>query len=168
MRVQYRAGPASAHDGEVEPRLRRGQPGPADHARCFVDFQELLRVKRAFIQSRGCDRQTQWLLAHDRAEISARSEHPSALIETPSDLRKGSSQILKASARFIPAGTSRRLARGALPGTCHGSDYRTLELPTKSWLCLNLAMALCDHADQATKKTIYFVIPNEVRNLSWV
>jgi len=142
MRVQYRAGTANADNCKVQSSFRRGQAVPPDYTRCFVDFQELLRVKRAFVQSRGRDRQAQWPLAHDCAEISARSEQPSALIETPSDLRKGSRQILKASARFTPAGTSRRLARGALPGTCHGSDYRMPGLPTKSWLCLNLAMAL--------------------------
>lgn len=103
MRVQYRAGPARAHDGEVESCLRRWQPFAADHARRFVDFQELIRVERAFIQPCGRNRQAQWPLAYDRAEISARSEDPSALIETPSDLRKGCSQILKVSARFTPA-----------------------------------------------------------------
>src|SRR5579864_5405007 len=103
MRVQYRAGPARAHDRKVEARLRRRQPISTDHARCFVNFQKLGRVERAFIQPRGRDRQAQWPLADDRAEISTRSEHPSAVIETPSNLRKGSRQILKASARFTPA-----------------------------------------------------------------
>ena len=95
------AGPARADDGKVESSFRRGHAIAADHARRFVNFQELLRVKRAFIQPCGRDREAQWPLAHDCAEISARSEHPSALIKTPSDLRKGSSQILKASARFF-------------------------------------------------------------------
>ena len=44
MRVQYGAGPARAHDGKVESGLRRRQPVPADHVRCFVDFQELVRI----------------------------------------------------------------------------------------------------------------------------
>src|SRR5580704_4316444 len=85
MRVQNRAGPACAHDGKVEPRLRRGLPVPADHPRRLVNFQKMLGVERAFIQS-GCrDCQAQRPLAHDRAEISARSEHPSALVQTLPD-----------------------------------------------------------------------------------
>src|ERR1700688_2235309 len=103
MRMQYRAGPAGAHNGKVQSRLRRGLPAPTDHARRFVDFQELPRVERAFIQSRCSDRQSQWPLAYNSAEVSARSEHPSALVETLSDLRKASSQSFKSSARFFPA-----------------------------------------------------------------
>lgn len=107
MRMQYGAGPASTHDGKVESGLRRRQPISTDHARSFVNFQELVRVKRAFIQARRRNRQAQWLLAHHRAEISARSENPSALIKTPSDLCEGSSQILKASARFFAGDAAR-------------------------------------------------------------
>ena len=125
MRMQNRAGSANAHDGKVEPRLRRGQPVPANYARRFINFQELLCVERALIQPRCSDRQAQRPLAHHRAEISARSEHPAALVEPSSDLREGSSQILKASGRFIAVGASRRFACFAFPGANHGPDYRT-------------------------------------------
>jgi hypothetical protein len=48
------------------------------------------------------------------------------MVETSSYLRKGSSQILKASARFIPVGASWRFVCFAFPGANHGPDYRTL------------------------------------------
>lgn len=133
MRMQDRASPASAHDGKMERRLRRGQSVPANYARRFINFQKLLRVERALIQSRCSDRQAQRPRAHHRAEISARSKHPAALVETSSDLRKGSSQILKAAARFIPVGASSRFARFAFPGANHGPDYRTLGPTTEFW-----------------------------------
>ena len=131
MRMQDCAGPASAHDGKVQWRLRGRLPAPADHARRLVDFQELLRGERAFIQSRWRDRQPQGPLAHYRAEISARSEYPAALIETPSDFRQGIRGILKASARCFPAGAPRRFAGGAFHDARHGPDYRMPSLPTE-------------------------------------
>jgi hypothetical protein len=131
MRMQYRASPTGVDDGKVNSRFRRGQPVPANDARRIVDFQELFRAERAFIQSCWRDRQAQRPLAHHRAEISTRSEHPSALVEAPPDLRESGSHNLKACARFFPAGVSRRFARVSVPGAIHGTDYRTLGLSTE-------------------------------------
>src|ERR1700733_7807205 len=98
MLVQNRTDSARAYDGKVEPRLRRGLPVPANHPGRLVNFQKLFRIERSFIQSGRRDREAQRPLTHDRAEISARSEHPSALVQTLPDPCKGASQILKACA----------------------------------------------------------------------
>jgi len=115
MRVQHRASPASAYDGKVQSRFRRGLPVAADHQRIFVDFQKLRRVESAFIQPGGRNRESQRTLAHHRTEISARCEHPSALMKAPPDLGKLHGQTQKVRGRFIPAGAPGRIARRAFP-----------------------------------------------------
>lgn len=95
MRVQYRACSSSANDGEMKQGFSGRMSFSTKHAAIFVNFQDLVASQEAFVQSRRCDRQPQWLSIQDCAEISAGAQGPATRVKTSADLRKLFSHRIK-------------------------------------------------------------------------
>ena len=71
--------PACADDFDVEPRLRRGPPGPWVTVPAGVDFENLVGRQLALRYAAGRDGEPQRLALDDDTEIAAGAEHPAAL-----------------------------------------------------------------------------------------
>src|SRR5260370_41068426 len=82
MSVQDRPGMSAANDGKMKQGFR-GRPAiAAYHVSSFIHLQELPGREAALVQARRSNRQAQRLAGNYRAEVSARSHNPSAIVKT--------------------------------------------------------------------------------------
>jgi len=88
MSMQDRAGTHAAHNGYVEQRFCRGLAIAANDAGGIVDLKKLRGRKRALVQSRRSNRQAQRLSGNYGAEVSTRSQNPSARVKIFSNPRQ--------------------------------------------------------------------------------
>src|SRR5713101_5182682 len=110
MSVQDRANLQAAHNGDVEQRFGRWPTIAADDVDAIIHLQELRGCEAALVQSRRSNGQAQRLTRNHRAEVSTRSENPSARVETPPSLGQDGGGLRRGAAAklFLSGGLFRR------------------------------------------------------------
>src|SRR6266849_3646238 len=93
MSVQDRAGIHAARDGEMEQGFSRRPAFATHHVTCSVHLQELRGRKAALVQSRRSNREAQRLAGNHRAEVSTRTQDPSARVKVFSNPSQISSDL---------------------------------------------------------------------------